>query len=121
MSAMPPNSGRPEAPRLDTDVMRLVARFWWPIERLGEGLEELARVAGLVREASDETLCAPPPDPADHGVGAVEDPHPRLTATGRGQLEGAVGTLERVGALYLKKADPPWGQREAPLAGAPSV
>ena len=66
MSAMPPNSGRPEAPRLDTDVMRLVARFWWPIERLGQGLEELARVAGLVREASDETLCAPPPDPADH-------------------------------------------------------
>jgi len=54
-----------EVPRLDPDVLAQVSRFWWPIARLGEGIEELARVAGLTRATAASLLSPPPADFAD--------------------------------------------------------
>ena len=54
-----------EVPKLDSAILEQVSRFWWPIARLGEGIEELARVAGLTRAASASLLTPPPADFAD--------------------------------------------------------
>lgn len=49
-----------DIPALDPKIARDVAQFWWPLARLGEGLEELARRSGLSRETQTDPLIVPP-------------------------------------------------------------
>ena len=49
---------------LDAEVATAVARAWWPISRLGEGLEELARRAGLGRSTETSLERRRPDDEA---------------------------------------------------------
>jgi ATP-binding cassette, subfamily B, bacterial len=45
---------------LDPAIIEEIGKFWWPLDRLGEGVEELSRRAGLRRDAIAEPLSIPP-------------------------------------------------------------
>lgn len=46
-------------PDLDPDIRSLSETHWWPLRRIGEGLEELSRRSGLRRRSAAEPLVAP--------------------------------------------------------------
>ncbi len=50
-------------PDLDPEIAAEVSALWWPISRIGEGLEELARRSGLKTDASDFAATPPPTAP----------------------------------------------------------
>ena len=65
MKALAPRVRGFDVPKLDPAILREVGRFWWPTERLGEGIEELGRLSRLARRAGAEPLTPPPADTAD--------------------------------------------------------
>jgi len=65
MNAPTPGLRGFDVPKLDPAILRQVSRFWWPIGRLHEAVEELARISGLAPRAGGDPLTPPPAEPRD--------------------------------------------------------
>lgn len=62
-----------EVPRLDPASTATLEVYWWPLHRVAEGLEELARRSGLQKKSTQPVMEMQLESPASFATGSTED------------------------------------------------